>query len=81
MTSSPRDLYVQVGIAALPKILGLLDRNRLRATDATSIYVAQSNAWQTVSLLPWTDYSALLDELRRSGYAKITRTLVPSNAA
>jgi hypothetical protein len=45
------------------------------ATDATSIYVAQSNAWQSVSLQPWTDYFGLLEELRRSGYAKITRTL------
>lgn len=44
-------------------------------TDHTSIYVAMSNAFQSAALLPWTDYSALLEPLRLNGYAKISRKL------
>lgn len=32
MTACSRELYAQVGLAAIPKILGLLDRNRLSPT-------------------------------------------------
>lgn len=44
-------------------------------TDHTSIYVAMSNAYQAGSLLPWTDHTEALAELRAHGYVKIERTL------
>jgi hypothetical protein len=45
------------------------------ATDATSIYVAMSNAYSPACLQPWTDYGPYLDTLRRTGYVRIERTL------
>lgn len=44
-------------------------------TDATSIYVANSNTYQESRLLPWTNFSPeQIDELNREGSLTITRT-------
>jgi hypothetical protein len=46
-----------------------------RSTDATSIYVATSNAAQDGALLPWQDLSGHLPRLRESGSVTIRREL------
>jgi hypothetical protein len=49
-------------------------------SDHTSIYVAMSNAYQASCLYPWTDDTAALAELQKTGYVKITRPLPTGNA-
>jgi hypothetical protein len=45
-------------------------------SDATSIYVANSNVYQASVLTPWADLSEHVAELNRSGRVKIERALV-----
>jgi hypothetical protein len=49
-------------------------------TDHTSIYVAMSNAYQPACLLPWSDLSAHLEELRATGYVKVRRSVATAAA-
>jgi len=46
-----------------------------RSTDATSIYVATSNAAQEGALLPWEDLSAHLGSLEKDGSMTIAREI------
>jgi len=46
-----------------------------RSSDATSIYVATSNAAQDGTLIPWEDLSALVPQLRTTGSITIRREL------
>jgi hypothetical protein len=50
-------------------------------TDHTSIYVAMSNAYQATCLLPWTDLSAYVEELQRTGHVQIIRPVHGQNSA
>jgi hypothetical protein len=45
------------------------------ASDATSIYVANSNVFQASVLLPWTWLNARTGELNRTGRMRVRRTL------
>jgi hypothetical protein len=85
----PAPLLFQRTVQFSPQVVitdELWDRRRQRdgqhrltslytGTDHTSIYVAMSNAYQAGSLLPWTDHTEALDDLRTHGYVKIERTL------
>lgn len=44
-------------------------------TDPTSIYVAMSRFYRPGCLMPWTDYSHLIEPLERDGYARVERVL------
>ena len=61
--------------------LGVRVQRLSAGTDATSIYVANSNVFQESVLLPWTHFSEeSVRELNRSGYIKITRKIdVPAD--
>lgn len=44
-------------------------------TDHTSIYVAMSRCYRPTCLLPWVDYSCVLESLERQGYGRVERIL------
>ncbi len=48
-------------------------------SDATSIYVANSNVYQESVLLPWRDLSSCLAELNKSGRARMEWIAFPSD--
>lgn len=49
-------------------------------SDATSIYVANSNVYQESVLFPWQDLSAMRDDVNRSGKGETTVKVEPPRA-
>jgi hypothetical protein len=75
-----RELSWGAGAPAVTDTLTALGRapaldKLYRSTDATSIYVATSNAAHDGALMPWEDLSECLPELRKSGTVTIRREL------
>jgi len=66
-------------IEAIDKIVapkGTVFKKLACGSDATSIYVANSNVYQSSVLTEWSDLSEHVEELNRSGHVEIERTLL-----